>query len=221
MAQHENLIELLGLTQGDVVSLVGAGGKSTLMLRLYREGTDAGWRVVCGTTTRVWEDEANMIRGFLYSRKEGEKVIGVPPMMIDAHVRGELHGDLTVIEADGSAGLPFKAPAAHEPVLAQSTSVVACVIGADALNRVIEDQGFRPMRIAALAGCSPYERLTPERAARVLASDDGGRRSVGDGMRYIVVINKVTPDSHALADELQRLLSNREVDTVQVPWTAE
>ena len=87
-------------------------------------------------------------------------------------------------------------------MIANDTSTVVAVMGADALDRVIEDQCHRPLRVAALVGCSPYERLTPERAARLLLDSDGSRRGVGRGVRFTVAITKVSENNRALVDRV-------------------
>lgn len=98
---------------------------------------------------------------------------------------------------------PFKAPAPHEPVIPSRTTLAISVIGSDALGRVIADQCQRPMRVAALAGCSPYERLEPERAARVLRHERGGAKGVPPNARHVVMVTKVpTPDDDPLTAHL-------------------
>ena len=49
------LIEALGLQAREVISLVGAGGKTTLMFRLAKELLLSGKRVVTTTTTKILE----------------------------------------------------------------------------------------------------------------------------------------------------------------------
>lgn len=117
--------------------------------------------------------------------------------------------DHVVVEADGSRRLPCKAPGPFEPVLpSQTTTVITCV-GASAFGRVIADRCHRPLRVAALAGCSPYERLTPKRLARVLVSDRGGRKSVPADARFVVLLNQVSASDRPFADEVADEVSNR------------
>jgi len=49
------LTDSLGLQEREVISLVGAGGKTTLMFRLARELLLAGRKVVTTTTTKILE----------------------------------------------------------------------------------------------------------------------------------------------------------------------
>ena len=127
------------------------------------------------------------------------------------------HVDHVIIEADGSRRRPFKAPADYEPVVPSTTTTMVSVIGADALGRVIADQCHRPLRVAAVAGCQPYERLSPAAAATVLVSERGARKELPDGGRLAVVVNKVGGANQALVAELLDELDRRAPDLVVVP----
>jgi len=65
------------------------------------------------------------------------------------------------------------------------------------------------MRVAALAGCSPYQRLTPERLAAVLLSDRGLQKSRPDGARFLIVLTKVSQAAMGFADELVEIIGDR------------
>ena len=205
----------LGVAAGEVVSLVGGGGKSSLLFAL---GDLHGSGTVLTTTTRMGTDQAGethlLVRPepadlaralegpepvLVWDRVDGPKAIGVDPSIPASWLA---HADRVIVEADGARGYPAKAPAPHEPVIANDTSTVVAVMGADALVRVIEDQCHRPLRVAALVGCSPYERLTPERAARLLLDSDGSRRGVNRDVRFTVAITKVSEDNRALVDRV-------------------
>jgi molybdenum cofactor cytidylyltransferase len=126
--------------------------------------------------------------------------------------------DHVVLEADGARRRNVKAPAPHEPVIPARTTHVIVVIGADALDRVIEDQAHRPMRVAAAAGCSPYDRLTADRAARLLTHPDlGGRKDVPTDAWFGVLISKVGPAEQRVADDLAAILRSQAVPVHQVP----
>ena len=79
--------------------------------------------------------------------------------------------DYVLVEADGSRGLPLKAHLSHEPVLPQEAGQVIAVLGLTGLGRPIAEAAHRPERYAGLAGCTPEDIATPERAARVLEAE--------------------------------------------------
>jgi hypothetical protein len=203
------LIDELGLRRGDVVALVGGGGKTSAMLQLGDEARARGWPVILGTTTKVGVAQIADPGTFRHGGIVDDKFTGANPDAFDARGDG-----VVVVEADGARGRPAKAPADHEPVIPATSTVVVCVIGADALGRVIADQCHRPLRVAAVVGCEPYERLTPERAARLLTSDRGGRKSVPGSARFVVVITKVSPANADLVAELIGGLTGVDVVTV-------
>lgn len=215
------LIDSIGLVAGDVVALVGAGGKTTIAHRLLGEAVDRGWKVVFTTTTRIRSSqtlglpvvEPESVPAVLAERgacvmarpwKEGRKLVGPGPEFV-----GSIAGsaDLVIVEADGAREMRVKAPAPHEPVIPVSSTVVVAVIAADGINRVIEDACHRPLRVGAVVGAGPYDRLTPERAARLLSSPDGGRKAVPPGARFLVAITKVDDATRSDTDEVTRLLA--------------
>jgi molybdenum cofactor cytidylyltransferase len=123
--------------------------------------------------------------------------------------------DLIALEADGSAMRAFKAPGEHEPIVPGSATTVVAVVGADIFGRAIdEDHVHRPERVAALSGAREGEPVTPEIVSAVLAHEEGGRKGVPAGARFLVVINKVTEPRRALAEETARLLLDRGVERV-------
>lgn len=217
---------------GRITALVGGGGKTTL---LHALGAHLGRRAVLTTTTRMAADETGHARLLLgptpaevaaaiadddprpvlvWDRVDeaasgGPKGVGVDPGLPSTWLSLVDH---VVVEADGSRGHPAKAPAPHEPVLPGGPVDVVAVIGADALDRVIADQCHRPLRLAAAVGCSPYERLTPERAAVLLTSRAGSRRSVPDDAGYAVAVTKVDDATRPLVDRLADALADRAPD---------
>jgi probable selenium-dependent hydroxylase accessory protein YqeC len=197
-----------------VIAVVGAGGKSTTTFSLAFALAAQGHRVVVSTTTKMGHDQTGGLTPtspeplaiaralerpgvclvVQHPDPASPKVVGPPPAWFDELTCTGLV-DAIVIEADGARRRNAKAPGPHEPVLPSSTTHVVALLGADALDRVIEDQGHRPMRIAAAAECGPYDRLTPQRAARLLTSEIGGRKGVRESMGFCAVISKVAPDN--------------------------
>ncbi len=213
------LSETLVLGSHEHISLVGGGGKTTA---LFAFADQLGGTVVLTTTTKMGRDRTDG-RPVLFSPSDaelataldadrtvlawgadgGHKAVGVEPEVCD---RWFTIADNVVVEADGSRRRPFKAPRPYEPVVPSTTTVLVACVGADALGRVIADQCQRPLRVAAVAGCSPYVRLTPERLATVLESDRGSRKDCPPSARFAVMINRVTVRQRGYVDELADLL---------------
>ena len=90
------LSKALEVNRGDVVSLVGAGGKTTAMFRLAGELTSNGWKVITTTTTMIWRHQASE-----HTILEPEGAI----LLEKARAALKKHGHITVVsglrEAEG------------------------------------------------------------------------------------------------------------------------
>lgn len=204
----------LNLGPRELVAVVGAGGKTSLCWAIADDHPERS--VVVTTTTKFGVDQARSWpvllptdtlprRCVVVGQATRRKLVGISPEQADGLAQ---RFDLVLCEADGARHKLVKAPAGHEPVIPASTTVVAFVMAAEAIDRVIEDVAHRPMRTAAAAGCGPYERLTPERAARLLTSPIGARKSVPADARLELVIT-VRPDvdaDHVKSERLAALL---------------
>lgn len=230
MAEPIDLTQLapaLNLGSSEHIALVGGGGKTTI---LHALGRQLRGRVILTTTTKMGSDQAHGFpivaardvhsdlaetgTSIVWSRVEGNKAYGVTREECD---RWAELVDYVVIEADGARQRPFKAPASYEPVIPETVTQMISVIGADALGRVIADQCHRPLRVAALAGCEPYQRLTSSGAAAVLLHERGARRRSPEHARFAVAITKVDGTNRDLVDELVDELESMEPDLPVIP----
>jgi len=226
------LAATLGLGDHELVSLVGGGGKTTLLFAL---GAQLEGKVVLTTTTKMGSDRLgghkvllspsdDLLLGALEERSvqlvwrevAEHKALGVAPEVCD---RWFGLVDHVVVEADGSRRMPFKAPRAYEPVVpARTTLLVACV-GASALGAVVAEQCQRPDRVAALAECSQSDRLTPQRLAKVLLSDQGSRKGCPPSARFVVAINGVEASHMAYLAELAEHIGSATLIICIAPFT--
>ena len=215
------IADALGLGDHELVSLVGGGGKTTVLFTL---GAQLPGTVVLTTTTKMGRDRlgghqplvgptdealldelADRRVALAWRARSDRKALGVEPQVCD---RWFGLADHVVVEADGSRRMPFKAPLEYEPVVpSRTTTLVACV-GAAALGAVISEQCQRPERVAAVARCSPDDLLTPQRLAAVLLSDRGSRKDSPPSARFAVVINQVRPTHMSFVDELAGIIGD-------------
>jgi molybdenum cofactor cytidylyltransferase len=99
---------------------------------------------------------------------------------------------------------PAKAPAEHEPVLPDSTTLLAPVLGLDAVGAVIDQRLFhRAELVRSVLGlpADGDQRLTPQQAAQLLVHTDGGAKARRSSTRLLPIFNK--------ADTPLRLLMGR------------
>ena len=187
--------------KGHVVSLVGGGGKSTLLAFMAEQCAARGWRVLVGTTTHIRRPERERwaqtdaeladlwARGsyaVVGTAADDDKLTAAPPALM-AHWMSM--ADIMLLEADGAKRLPCKAPAAHEPVLLPESDVVLAVAGLSAVGCPLAEVCFRLETACTLLDASPATIVTPPLLARLLASEAGGRKAVGE-RRFYAVLNQ-------------------------------
>jgi probable selenium-dependent hydroxylase accessory protein YqeC len=210
------LTEALGIKQREVISLVGAGGKTTLMFRLAEELSLRGKRVVTTTTTKILEptpgetgsllidSDEERIKDFVRrhldqyhhvtiagERLELGKLKGIAPELVNELWRS-LDIDAIVVEADGAAGRPVKVPRENEPVIPASTTLVVAILGIDGLERELNEENvFQPQRVSKMTGISIGEKLTDEAMAILMVDPEGIFKGTPASSRVVAFLNKV------------------------------
>ena len=168
--------EALGVRPG-VTSVVGSGGKTSLLAALARELTGT---VVLTTTTHilpfpdvplVTSADADDARAALAksrvvcvgSQAEKNGKLVTPELGVDALAS---LADYVLVEADGARRLPLKAHAPWEPVVPACSGRTILVLGASGLGHPVREKVHRPELFCELAGCAPDDPATPELVAR-------------------------------------------------------
>ena len=154
----KTLIDILHLHKNDVVSIVGTGGKTTLLYALGMELKN-DYSVLLTTSTKI----AKPLKGtcdFLYTSIEDyhmnhkvnksssitviskgiilekNKLIGID----DNDLESVAHDfDMVIIEADGSKSLPLKGWKNHEPVILEKTTKTIGIIPVKVLDKNINE----------------------------------------------------------------------------------
>ena len=208
--------EALDLKSKEVISLVGAGGKTTLMFCLAKELRLAGKKVVTTTTTKIMEpsseetpclfvhsDEEKLkqlalqhIDQFRHvtlarERLESRKLKGISPDLVDL-LGNSPEIDMMIIEADGAAGRPVKAPREWEPVIPSHTTLVIGLLGVDGVGKELNEENlFQAKRISELTGIPMGEKMTCEGMAILMVHPHGIFKGAPHSSRRVAFINKV------------------------------
>jgi probable selenium-dependent hydroxylase accessory protein YqeC len=211
-----NLTAALGLEVREHLALVGGGGKTRLMFVLAEELRKAKNRVITSTTTKIWHRETrnSPYVGFVQSHPgwrdelsealkvhrhaflahsllESGKVEGVNPSVAD-ELYQDNEADYLIVEADGSAGHPVKAPAEHEPVIPPSTTKVVGMLGLEALGQELSPEiVFRMDLFCKMAKIGEKERLTAPVLSRLFLRPDGLFKGTPPSAKRVAFLNKL------------------------------
>lgn len=232
-----SLKEALTVQPKEVVSLVGAGGKTTLMFALARELSSDRGLVITTTTTKIFPPSSTDTPSLLVSREEEElldfileneskgghvtiasefladsgKLQGISPLLVPKLIK-LTPVTYVIVEADGAARRPLKAPdPAFEPVIPECTSVVIPVVGLDAVGCELSERNvFRSAIASKLTGLPLGETVSTEAIVDLIVHPSGIARGSPDQARIIPFINKM--DLHADLS-IARGLASKILDT--------
>lgn len=198
---------------GRTISIVGAGGKTTLLYRLAGAFAEHGDTCILTTTTHILRpahlpvtDHPQALRTLLkthpvvvYAALADDGKLAAPQKMAIGHP-----ADWLLAEADGAKQLPCKVPAAHEPVILPGTQAILGVMGMRALHKPLREVCFRLEYALPLLGHSADAPLSARDLVKILLSGQGTRKAAGD-LPYGVVLSQCEADPEG-ALEIKELL---------------
>jgi probable selenium-dependent hydroxylase accessory protein YqeC len=221
------LTEAFSIGEREVISLVGAGGKTTLLYALGRELSALRSGVILTTTTKIFEPEPSPLflqflspelnavkkwaaehlhrhQSLLLARERlpDGKLAGISPEWVE-----ELLGldgvSAIVSEADGAAGRPLKAPRNGEPVIPDNTTLLVPIMGIDGMGRPLDEATvFRSAIASRLLDLPLGSTVTEEVIARLMMELI---RQAPPGARVVPLINQVDiPGGREKAKKLAR-----------------
>lgn len=205
------LLDAFDIHPGDVVSIIGAGGKTSLLIGLGYELAESGFRVLATTTIGIDQDQLNLVPQalpvsappeaisaalnadkfvFLYDTVRGGRVYGSDPSYIQ-RLLDVVDSDVLLIEADTSNSLPVKAPYEHEPIIPVGTSLVIPVLSFGAYGQPLDEQHIYNAR--AIIDRYGFPEGAPIKAAwlaQILRDETLGLRGVPDKIRVMAFLNQ-------------------------------
>jgi probable selenium-dependent hydroxylase accessory protein YqeC len=115
------------------------------------------------------------------------------------------------VEADGAAGKPLKAPAAHEPVIPAYTTRLVGMVGLNGVGQPLTERlVFRHEHFARLTGLRLGSNVSDSAIADVLVRDDGLFKGFCPEVTRIAFFNQADVRANFSAGQrIGRILSKR------------
>ncbi len=197
-----------------MVSIVGGGGKTTLMFYLAHGLQAKGLRVISTSTTRILkpgpDDTASLLfwkqKDFFILLEEELDRFGHVTVVKDVIKGDKLQGlscdeleemvsvssaHHILVEADGARRLPLKAAAEHEPVVSAMSDLFVAVIGLDCIGAPLDEAHvFRSELVAERCGQDLGSDVTPLTLAKLITHPLGALKGCPVGSRSVVLLNK-------------------------------
>jgi len=234
------LCDLIDLPTHPLITVVGAGGKTTTMYILAGELAQRGKRVITTTTTQIFYPKQGetdtlilaaetpallKLIGAAWKQHKRITVTGVP--IREDKLAGlqpeqpyELlmnsGADAVIVEADGARHRMIKAPADHEPVVPSQTNVALLMMSAEAINQPLSAEvAHRPERVAAVVGMKLGEILTPMHIAQLMISDQGALKHIPEtAVAYLLITHAIEERRDALRELSELVLQSHRLSGV-------
>lgn len=211
-----------------LVAVTGGGGKTSLLFALTKAFADSGQSVLATTSTRmlrpadsawlqtVFTDDLDSVvpgESALFAAapptaiQAQEKVYGYSPVVLD-RFRRRHPSTWVLVEADGSAGRPLKAPAAREPVIPSTTTHAVAVVGLRAFGKPYSPTlVHRLAETSAITGLQPGETITPASLLPLVSHQNGFFKNAPAGAKRLLLLNQSDlPDALEAAAEFSGLI---------------
>lgn len=187
-----------------VVSIVGAGGKTTLMFSLARLlGSKS--KVLVTTTTKIYVpnpgqydfmaigssnfDKYNRMPAngiYIYGNavSDENKILGLPTEDVDSLA---LLFDYVLVESDGARGKLIKGWGGNEPVICSSTTHTVGVLNLNALGLTADEENVHRLdEFLKITGAQRHEKMNIEHLASLVFHKDGlFKYSRGEKILYL------------------------------------
>lgn len=203
-----NLVEMaqaLNINRGSVISVVGCGGKTTLIERLAEILAD-DMKVGVATTTKMYIPRKGTYDDiFIRGLRECRGSISSPGIyyFADEMIPGKIHGfgsymaaqakaymDVILIEADGSSKKPLKGWASYEPVIIDDTTLTIGVLTLKELGNVVTDDNVhRVQEFERLTGASKGDLVQVQHLQAMVNETEGMFR--GSKSKKVLLINQI------------------------------
>lgn len=215
--------------KNQAISIIGGGGKSSLLEKLGKELVERKLRVILTTTTKIQPlpkialvlqskngNYLTELKTILHELsialvakefyKEKNKLIGVNQPSVSQLKK---QADVVLIEADGSRQRGLKTHKEHEPVIPVASESVIIICGADMVGEPLSEKTVHRAELFSKKWDLPMGTvLTPEIIARELLSPYSYLKNIPINANVAVFINK--SDKNAVGAKLlaEKLLRN-------------
>lgn len=206
IVKEKSLINALDidLNKDKVITVVGAGGKTSTIFELGNELSNLNKKTIITTTTHMKLDKDFLLIDEDFNIENLKKILQknnlikigkkesdykVKSLDEDTLKRCIDISDFLLIEGDGSKRLPLKAPKDNEPVIIQETDLVIGLIGFDSLDKKIEEICHRPELVSKLLHKNIKENINIFDLVETIKNKNGLKKNVN--CKYKVIINKV------------------------------
>lgn len=218
--------DCLEIRKNDILTFVGAGGKTTSIKRLAAEYRN---NLIITTTTHFFPfssfqhgeiiiknekkfdsyleeiklKTADDIVVFGREKDSSGKIQGISPLWLDK-LKVNLPESNFLVEGDGAKGRYIKVPAEHEPVIPTRTDIIAVVLGMNNLGEKISKKNS--FRINKLTEIADGKYIDEKLIVKILTSKKSYGYYKEKCRNYICILTQVNEENYCSAKKIADVL---------------
>jgi len=212
----------INLDKNQIITIVGAGGKTSIMFDIGKKLKLQNKRVLITTTTKIYMPDKSQSDKILLGKKEifdryvpqkgsvttsGKEVVqknkykGYSTEEID-YIRNKNIFDYIIIEGDGAKKKSIKAPRNFEPVVPKNTDILLGVIGMDILNKNIDNENiFGLKEFLKITDRKINDSIDKDCLINLIINKDGLFKYTGN--KNFLTLNKINTRNIKIAEEIK------------------
>lgn len=222
------LSELIDIKNGDIISVVGSGGKTTFIYNLAKELRKE--KVLISTTTKMLCPEENQVDYFFCSSEHDEVNIKKGRTFIAGEKinQNKISGDISLIkkymssfdyvlfECDGSKTKPLKAWNETEPVILNETTKTIGILPLHIVGEKVTEENIHRLEIFnSMFKTKIGDEITLDVIAEIITNPKGlFKDSVGEKILFLNRIND--KKSKELVWKLLEILSRKNKNSLKI-----
>lgn len=222
------LSDLIDIKNGDIISVVGSGGKTTFIYNLAKELRKE--KVLISTTTKMLCPEENQVDYFFCSSEHDELNIKKGRTFIAGEKinQNKISGDISLIkkymssfdyvlfECDGSKRKPLKAWNETEPVILNETTKTIGILPLHIIGEKVTEENIHRLEIFnSMFKTKIGDEITLDVIAEIITNPKGlFKDSVGEKILFLNRIND--KKSKELVWKLLEILSRKNKNSLKI-----
>lgn len=219
----------INLNKSELITIVGAGGKTSIMFNIAEKLAEIKKKVLLTTTTKIFKPNKKNIKMYIGESKNlecfNENIIVAGSKIIEKNkIKGYSNSDIDtifskkifdyiIVEGDGARRKSIKAPRENEPIVPISTNILIGVIGMDAYGEnVTEDNVFGLKEFLKITGKKKHEQIDINDIRKLIVNPEGLFKYRGG--KNILVLNKVNEYNLDVSNKIKIYIENNYIDFI-------
>lgn len=233
----------INLNKKEIITIVGAGGKTSIMFNIAKKLSRIRKKVLVTTTTKIMKPNEEGIEVYIGEVKnislinkniivagskivEKNKIKGYSNYDID-NIFSKKIFDYIIVEGDGAKRKPIKAPRKNEPIVPPNTDILIGVIGMDSYEKEVnEDNVFGLEEFLRITGKDKNKKIDVNDIKELIINSQGLFKY--KSKKNILVLNKINEKSLEASNRIKQYLEkyhndlvNRVIKVEEIKWYRE